>query len=137
MIYELGKRLKELREAKHFSQGEVARRLGLTRATISGYECGNAQPPLDILAKLALLYGCSADYILGLEERRSVSLEGLTPRHREWAPLLLPFYKDFGREKKKKQKPARAGTVPWPGRFWFAEKEKRRGAPAVLYAFFT
>ncbi len=98
MIYESGKRLKELREAKHFSQGEVARRLGLTRATISGYECGNAQPPLDILAKLALLYGCSADYILGLEERRSVSLEGLTPRQQELAARMLALLQEFAQE---------------------------------------
>ena len=38
------------------------------------------------------------DYILGLEERRSVSLEGLTPRQQELAARMLALLQEFAQE---------------------------------------
>ena len=46
MVYDFGLRLKELREAKHLTQSDVANRLDVTRATISGYECNTITPSL-------------------------------------------------------------------------------------------
>ncbi len=79
-IYDFGLRLKELREKKKLSQTQVAKRLDVTRSSISGYENNIAVPSIDILRQLALLYGTSADYILGLDNRRCFVLDGLTSR---------------------------------------------------------
>lgn len=78
MVYDLGLRLKELRERKKLSQAQVAKRLSLTRSSISGYENNIAVPSIDVLTKMALMYGSTADYILGIDSRQVIVLDGLT-----------------------------------------------------------
>lgn len=78
MVYDFGLRLKELREAKHLSQTDVAKRLDVTRSTISGYECNTITPSVEQLARLAVLYHTSLDYIMGLDNRRALYLDDLT-----------------------------------------------------------
>jgi transcriptional regulator with XRE-family HTH domain len=50
---EIGKRLRQLRDARHFSQGEIQKRTGLLRCYISRVECGHTIPSLETLEKLA------------------------------------------------------------------------------------
>ena len=78
MVYDFGLRLKGLRKSKHLSQADVASPLHVTRSTVSGYECNIIKPSLDQLVCLALLYNTSLDYIMGLEDRSPVYLDGLT-----------------------------------------------------------
>ena len=78
MVYDFGMRLKALRESKHLSQSDVARRLEVTRATISGYECNTITPSLEQLVKLAVLYNTSLDYIMGMSDRSYLYLDDLT-----------------------------------------------------------
>ena len=80
MIYDLGERLKELRESKKLSQTQAARRLSLTRSSISGYENNIAVPSIEVLSKMAFLYGTTTDYILGIDNRKAIVLDGLTER---------------------------------------------------------
>jgi transcriptional regulator with XRE-family HTH domain len=49
----IGDRLKTLREAKNFSQGESEKRTGLLHCYISRVENGHTVPSIDTLAKLA------------------------------------------------------------------------------------
>jgi transcriptional regulator with XRE-family HTH domain len=49
----VGTRLKELREAKDLSQGDVEKRTGLLRCYISRVENGHTIPALETLEKLA------------------------------------------------------------------------------------
>jgi transcriptional regulator with XRE-family HTH domain len=49
----IGDRLRELREAKKFSQGDVEKRTGLLRCYISRVENGHTVPALETLEKLA------------------------------------------------------------------------------------
>lgn len=50
---DIGKRLRQLREAKRFSQGDVERRSGLLRSYISRVEGGYTAPSLSTLEKFA------------------------------------------------------------------------------------
>lgn len=77
-VYDFGLRLKELREGKRLSQSDVAERLGVTRATISGYECNTITPSVEQLVKLAVLYNASLDYIMGMESRSYLYLDDLS-----------------------------------------------------------
>lgn len=66
--------LRELREDRDLSQGEVAQVLGTTQQVYSRYEKGLNELPLRHLRTLCLFYRVSADYVLGLprwERRRS------------------------------------------------------------------
>ncbi len=78
MIYDFGLRLKELRERKHLSQSDVAKRLDVTRSTVSGYECNTITPSLDQLVKLAVLYNTSLDYLMGMDNRFHLYLDDLS-----------------------------------------------------------
>jgi len=49
----IGDRLRELREAKNFSQGEIEKRTGLLRCYISRVENGHTVPAIETLEKLA------------------------------------------------------------------------------------
>ncbi|MBV9885918.1 MAG: helix-turn-helix transcriptional regulator [Acidobacteria bacterium] len=49
----IGDRLRELREARKFSQGEIEKRTGLLRCYISRVENGHTVPSVDTLEKLA------------------------------------------------------------------------------------
>ncbi len=77
-IYDFGVRLKELREAKHLSQTDVAQRLNVTRSTVSGYECNTITPSVEQLVKLAVLYNTSLDYMMGMENRFHLYLDDLS-----------------------------------------------------------
>ena len=50
---QLGQRLRELREAKRFSQGEIEKRTGLLRCYTSRVECGHTVPSIETLEKCA------------------------------------------------------------------------------------
>jgi transcriptional regulator with XRE-family HTH domain len=49
----IGNRLKELRESKQLSQGDIEKRTGLLRCYISRVENGHTVPAIDTLEKMA------------------------------------------------------------------------------------
>ena len=49
----IGTRLKQLREAKDFSQGDIEKRTGLLRCYVSRVENGHTVPSLETLERLA------------------------------------------------------------------------------------
>lgn len=49
----IGQRLRELRESKDFSQGDIERRTGLLRCYVSRVENGHTVPALETLEKFA------------------------------------------------------------------------------------
>jgi transcriptional regulator with XRE-family HTH domain len=53
----LGKRLKDLREAKKLTQGDVEKATGLTRPYISRVENGRSVPGIEILERWARAFG--------------------------------------------------------------------------------
>jgi transcriptional regulator with XRE-family HTH domain len=62
---ELGRRLRRHRESSGLSIERVAEELGVSRALLYRYESGNIVK-LDVLARLAQLYGTSTSALLGL-----------------------------------------------------------------------
>lgn len=62
----LGKRLKELREAKELTQKQLASLLNINSVTYLHYEKEQREPPLMLLAEIAKFYHVSVDYLLGL-----------------------------------------------------------------------
>lgn len=93
MVYDFGLRLRELRKKKKLTQQQVARRLNLTKASISGYENNTITPPNDMLVRLALMYGVSTDYLLGLDKEESIVISDLTESQKEIVNLLVNEFK--------------------------------------------
>lgn len=83
MVYDFGYRLRDLRKSKHMTQEQVARRLNLSKTSISAYENNLKTPSLDVLMELSVLYHVTSDYILGLDNRKMLHIDGLTSRQQE------------------------------------------------------
>lgn len=64
----LGARLKELREEHHLTQKAISEKLHLNSVTYLHYEKEQREPPLSVLADIALFYNVSVDYLLGLKD---------------------------------------------------------------------
>ena len=62
----LGERLKELRDEKGLTQKQIADLLHLNSVTYLHYEKSQREPPLSVLADMALFFDVSVDYLLGL-----------------------------------------------------------------------
>jgi putative transcriptional regulator len=54
----LENRLKEFRESAGWSQGELARRLGVSRQTINAVETDKYDPSLPLALRMAKLFAC-------------------------------------------------------------------------------
>ena len=51
-----GAKLQAFRNKKHLTQQEVADLLGVSKQLISNYECNEATPPGNVLARLMVIY---------------------------------------------------------------------------------
>ena len=89
MVYDFGYRLRELRLSKQMTQAQVAKRLNLSKTTISGYENNIKTPSIDVLVRLANLYGVTSDYILGIEKKKVLVIDGLTENEERILKALI------------------------------------------------
>ena len=70
-------RMRALREARGWTQAELARRLNITRNGVNSWEQGLSMPSPACLVDLAKLFSVSTDYLLGVERLEAVNVTGL------------------------------------------------------------
>ena len=75
----LNQQIRTLRSVRGMSQVELARRLGVTKQSVSNWENDNIQPSIEMLKKLADIFSVSTDYLLGLEKEEFIDVSGLPP----------------------------------------------------------
>ena len=64
------RRMRDLREDSDYTQEYVAHYLGTSQTMYAPYERGANELPLHHFVKLCKLYNVSADYLLGLSDRK-------------------------------------------------------------------
>ncbi len=84
-----GERIKALRLSLGLNQVEFGKSLNVTKQSVSNWENENILPSIDMLTKIATLYSVSADYLLGLQDFRSVDVRGLTNEQIAHLQLLI------------------------------------------------
>lgn len=89
----LGHRIGELRLARNWSQVELAKRLNVAKQTVSNWENDNIQPSIEMLVRLARLFGVTTDYMLGLEDITRISVQGLPSDVIAHLSLLIEDYR--------------------------------------------
>lgn len=67
----LTERLLQLRKAHHFTQAQVAEKLGIKQTTYSAYERGINQADITAMCALSELYAVSIDYLCGITDNQS------------------------------------------------------------------
>ncbi len=65
---EIGKKIRELRLQKKWSQTELANKLKTTQDTISLWELGKSYPDVFSVVLLCKTFNVSSDYLLGLSD---------------------------------------------------------------------
>lgn len=63
-------RIRDTREDKDLTQKQVSKLLNCTQQTYSRYENGINEIPIDRIAKLALIFDTSIDYLVGITNIR-------------------------------------------------------------------
>lgn len=71
-------RIKEIRLAHCMNQVEFAKKLNVTKQSVSNWENNNIQPSIDMLIKISTTFSVSTDYLLGLDERKRIDVTGLS-----------------------------------------------------------
>lgn len=73
----LSQRIRLLRQTRNMSQVELAKRLGVTKQSVSNWENDNIQPSIEMLMRLATVFSVSTDYMLGIESGEYLDVSDL------------------------------------------------------------
>lgn len=74
-IKESGKRLKELRERKGYTQESFAKEIGISHRTYSGIESGAHSTSIDTFVEIAQVLETSLDYIILGKENANLPID--------------------------------------------------------------
>ncbi|MDE5581442.1 MAG: helix-turn-helix domain-containing protein [Treponemataceae bacterium] len=74
----LGEQIKKLRTNKRLSQIELANKLCVTKQSVSNWENENIMPSIEMLIRIAEIFGVTTDFLLGLSEKHTLNTDGLT-----------------------------------------------------------
>ncbi len=74
----ISEKIKQLRIALNKTQSDMAKELGITRSSVNAWEMGISIPSTGYIIELAKIFDVSTDYLLGLNERATINVEGLT-----------------------------------------------------------
>ena len=73
----LSQRIREMRQAAGWSQVDLAKKLNVSKQTVSNWENENIQPSIEMLVRLSKIFNVTTDYMLGLEETPRLDISGL------------------------------------------------------------
>jgi transcriptional regulator with XRE-family HTH domain len=79
-MFPLSEKIKTLREKFGKTQADLARDLGISRAAVNSWEMGLAAPSTSTLIELSHLFSVSTDYLLGIEDRATIDVNGLSAK---------------------------------------------------------
>lgn len=82
-------RIKELRVSMGLNQVDFAKKLNVTKQSVSNWENGNIQPSIDMLIKIATVFSVSADYLLGLDVRSTIDVSNLTEKQKSHIQAII------------------------------------------------
>lgn len=88
-MYDVGRKLKLIRQQRRITQKELATRINKSVSAISSYESNAQLPPLDVLESIASELNVSLDFIVGNDSTTSYSTQNLTQEQSEIIALLF------------------------------------------------
>ena len=92
----LSKSIYELRMSFGWTQVQLAKKLGVTKQTVSNWENDNIQPSIDMLVKISKTFNVTTDYLLGLTPTNSISVDGLPT---EFVSHIVQIINDYKAKK--------------------------------------
>lgn len=121
----LNDRIKQARIQKHFTQEQLAEKIGVAKSTLTGYEKGNREPNISTLMKIMEALQIDANYLyqdeMGVFSELVVSLKerdflnkykGLDEHGKKMVEFTLT--EEFNRCEAQKQKVDDDNVIPYP-----------------------
>lgn len=76
-------RIKALRLERKMTQNELARAIGVTRASVNAWESGASMPNAQCIIALARYFATSSDYLLGLDTQYTLCIDSMSDSEKE------------------------------------------------------
>ncbi len=73
-----GEIIKKMRTARGLNQVQLAKKLNVSKQTVSNWENNNILPSIEMLVKISQFFAVSTDYLLELDDRNYIEITGLT-----------------------------------------------------------
>lgn len=89
MIYTLNENIRIMRTSRGMNQVTFAKLLGVTKQCVSNWENDNVLPSIEMLVKIADLFGVSTDELLGRQSTSTIDVSRLTDEQRGHISLLV------------------------------------------------
>lgn len=87
IVEEFPQRLKQLRQDRGWSQGQLAKKIDIDTQRISKYERGLAAPPMEAMVQLAVVLEVSLDYLIQGKQGNTIKNQKLLQRLEELGTL--------------------------------------------------
>lgn len=79
----LSEQLKIIRKANKFTQQGLADAIGIERSTYASYETGRNKPDVNLLSKIAKVFGVSSDFILEIDTTVPLNVEDISVKYKK------------------------------------------------------
>ncbi len=89
----LGPHIAQLRKARHMTQAELARAIGVSQQAVFAYEVGERGVSVLILAKIAKVFAVPVEELIGMARPAAVPKRRLSPRVMRHAERLQALSK--------------------------------------------
>ncbi len=84
-----GEIISSLRKSRNLSQVDVAKKLGISKQTVSNWENNNILPSIEMLIKISRTFSVSTDFLLEQEDRTFLEVSGLTMEQLAHIQLII------------------------------------------------
>lgn len=92
MIFIIAEKIKFLREKSGYSQYQLAKQLGISRAAVNAWEMGINTPSTQYVIQLAKIFKTSTDYLLGVNSNLQLNVNELSDDEKEIVLKLLQYF---------------------------------------------
>jgi transcriptional regulator with XRE-family HTH domain len=93
-LFSLADKIKLLRENSGLTQAGIARQLGISRSGVNAWEMGLSVPSTQYIVELAKTFGVSTDFLLGINNTSTISVEGLSEKQVSSLLKIIECFKD-------------------------------------------
>ena len=106
-MVEFGAKLKKLRTEEGLTQQQLGDLLGVSKSVVSYYEVNERVPSPDTLVKISKVFHVSTDYLLSLDNGRTINIDGLSAHDEEiirrLAATMRKLQEEMRREEEQKR----------------------------------
>ena len=88
----ISERIRMLREQFNYSQADLAEKPGIARTSVLAWENQTSLPTLKHIVAMAKLFHVTTDYLLEVENKRTLSLDGLDDEEISLICAMLNYF---------------------------------------------